>query len=100
MAQVGKQSWNLRLGGCSSRAEALFKIHSWAPAKARSWSLEGIRRYHYAFAPIHRDSFSVLVRYHPDNTGDYRLGPEKFDWNRHLCGKERYPVLRTTKTKT
>lgn len=87
---------SLKLGQSASRSDALHKIHSWAPAKARSYTITKIERYEYGAFKIRRRYFTVTVEYYSRvGEGSYRIG----DWSRkrYCLGRERFPVLRVMK---
>lgn len=88
----------LRLGQNGCRADALHKIHSWAPSRARSYTIDSIERYEYG---VFRDKprrcyFKVHVRYFSGmDEGAYRLDRRGWSWLKHCCQRIRFPVLRT-----
>lgn len=86
----------IRLGQSAFRSDALHKIHSWAPAKARSYTITKIERYEYGAFKIRRRFFTVTVEYYSrTDEGSYRIG--EWSWSRYCLGHERYPVLRVVK---
>jgi hypothetical protein len=86
----------LRLGQSAFRSDALHKIYSWAPSKARSYTIERIERYEYGVFKIRRRYFTVTVTYYSRaDEGSYRFGD--WSWKRYCLGHERFPVLRVVK---
>jgi len=76
----------LRLGGCVSRAEALYKIQAWKQA-AKSFTIISITRYWYGVQNKHLNTFRFEVEYHSKkNEGRYQIPVDKVGV---LCGASR-----------
>jgi hypothetical protein len=86
----------LRLGQNAFRSDALHKIYSWAPANARSYTIEKIERYEYGSFKIRRRYFIVTVTYYSRaEEGSYRIGD--WSWKCYCLHHERFPALRNVK---
>lgn len=66
----------LRLGGCVSRAEALYKIQSWAK-NAKSFTILSVYRYWYGVGSKNKNTFSFEVQYFSTaKEGKYQIPKE------------------------
>lgn len=67
---------SLRLGQCSTRQNALFKIAAWAK-KAKSFTILYIKRYNYSVATHRKNYFDVEIQYFSTaKEGKYKM-PDK-----------------------
>ena len=84
------------LSQCSSRADALHKIHAWAPKRTKSFKIKQLSRYRYGCSKgTRKNYFEFQVDYYSCLGGDYLLKPDEWDWMTYCCLRKRFPVYRT-----
>ena len=85
------------LSQCSSRADALHKIHAWAPKRTKSFKIKQLSRYRYGCSKgTRKNYFEFQVDYYSClGGGDYLLKPDEWDWETYCLHKVRFPVYRT-----
>lgn len=83
----------INLGQCSSKLDALHKIHAWAK-KSKSFTINRIRRESYVIFNNRRVYFAITVTYYSrKNEGKYQLGA--WNYSKHLLYKtERFDLIK------